>query len=318
MYATHGATGDGYGSSIAMNQDGSIIAVGAPDRSVVIAPPSSITIPAVGAVYLEYGPGYNTEQAYGGELSTGDYHTDTGFELFGASVALDANGVTLAVGEPGYDPSGSSAGAIDLFTTGTGAPLAHLTASDAGTADTLGVSVAISADGKVVVGGAPDKTGSFANQGAAYVFSGANYGAQKKLLATGPAGSDYFGYSVAVNATGSTVAVGTFNTNKVFVYGDTGYGLSQTITGNSPSTHFGAGLALSADGSTLVSGAPSEKDGAISGAGIVHIFTLQLPSPLPPVQPVGPTHPGPIPPVPGRQPPGPTNPNPPNPLPAHR
>lgn len=298
-----------------MNQDGSIIAVGAPGQSAVI---QNSTFPNVGALYLEYGTGYSSQQEYDGDLPQGA--TDQGGEALGTSVALDSVGVTLAGGEPGYSlTAGPGGGAIDVFnTSGRGSRLALLTASDAGTDDQLGDYVAVSADGKVVIGGAPYQINTFNNQGAAYVFSGANYGAQKKLLATNPADSDYFGYGVTVNGTGSTVAVGTFNKSKVFVYSGAGYALSQTVTGNVANTHFGDSVALSADGSTLALGAPGEPDGAISRAGIIHVLTQQTPKPLPSPRPGGSPQGGAHPPPPPPRPGGSPQPRTPAPVPAGR
>ncbi|MGC8493336.1 MAG: FG-GAP repeat protein, partial [Syntrophobacteraceae bacterium] len=91
---------------------------------------------------------------------------------------------------------------------------AELTASGDAPYDSLGWSVAVSADGKTVVAGAPEATvGANSCQGAVYVFkepaSGWANGTQAaRLTASDGAADDQLGHSVAMSADGATVIAG--------------------------------------------------------------------------------------------------------------
>ena len=88
---------------------------------------------------------------------------------------------------------------------------AALLADDTGSKDSFGYSVSVSGDGSYAVVGAPDKVGAAgAGQGAAYVFlrSGTTWMQQAKLLASDPADSDRFGYSVSISDNGNYVMAG--------------------------------------------------------------------------------------------------------------
>ncbi len=133
------------------------------------------------------------------DAASGDY--------FGVSVSV--SGETVVVGSDGdINDGGTYAGSAYVFTQsgGTWNEQAKLTASDAGTSDRFGRSVAVSGD-TVVVGSLFDND-SGSNSGSAYVFarSGAIWSEQAKLTARDAAKEDWFGASVAVS--GNTVVVG--------------------------------------------------------------------------------------------------------------
>jgi hypothetical protein len=156
-------------------------------------------------------------------------NTKAGYQ-FGAAIAI--SGDTLVVGAPGEssnatgvngDASNTSApvsGAVYVFVRNGGvwSQQAYLKASNTGTGDSFGYSVALSGDTLVV--GAPYEDSSAAgingnaadngafDSGAAYVFvRGAGGWSQEAYLKASNTGSgDRFGYSVSVS--GDTVAVG--------------------------------------------------------------------------------------------------------------
>jgi hypothetical protein len=125
----------------------------------------------------------------------------TGYYPVGRSVAV--SGGTIVIGGP------ANPGAAYVF-TGAGATWteqATLTASDGGATNLLGTSVAI-ADGTIVVGAPAATVAGQANQGAAYVFTGAGpaWTLHAKLTAaSGDAGAQ-LGTSVALS--GTTVVAG--------------------------------------------------------------------------------------------------------------
>ncbi len=166
--------------------------------------------------------------------------SDTGvFDWFGKSVALSADGSTMAVGaddgisdllfeaiEAKSKVGISLTGDVHVFTHdsgGTWAQQAYITASNADYPDLFGSSVALSADGTTLAVGAwgessattgvnGDGTDNSAWQsGAAYVFTrdgGGTWTQQAYVKASNTDQGDRFGWSVALSANGATLAVG--------------------------------------------------------------------------------------------------------------
>ncbi len=103
---------------------------------------------------------------------------------------------------------------------------------------------------------------------------------------------DQFGYTVALNNDGATLAVGAYgeasNAGAVYVFVNSNGTWSQqtilTASNTATGMHFGSSVSLSADGNTLVVGAPYESSNAIgingdpnntaaTNSGAVYIFT---------------------------------------------
>ena len=221
-YVKASSTGalDYFGTSVAVSADGNTLAVGASGES------------GSGAVYVFTRSGTTwSQQAYLKASNAG-----AGDE-FGRSVALSADGHTLAVGAPREassatgingnerDNSTSVSGAVYVFTrTGTAwSQQAYVKASNAGAWDAFGHAVALSADGNTLAASAPweasSATGINGNQaddsadysGAVYVFmrSGATWSQQAYVKASNSDAYDYFGEALALSADGhSTLAVG--------------------------------------------------------------------------------------------------------------
>ncbi|MBK8171865.1 MAG: integrin [Sandaracinaceae bacterium] len=159
-------------------------------------------------------------------------------DSFGYTVALSADGNTLAVGAPNEDSNATgvggaeaddtagSSGAVYVFTrTGeTWTQQAYIKASNAGTGDHFGSKVSLSADGNTLAIGAPDEdsnaTGVGGNQtdnsagfaGAVYVFARAagTWTQDAYVKASNTAGQDFFGTAVSLSADGNTLAVGAY------------------------------------------------------------------------------------------------------------
>jgi hypothetical protein len=159
-------------------------------------------------------------------------------DQFGVSVALSADGSTLAVGARNEDSnatglngnqadnSASDSGAVYVYTRsgGTWSQQAYVKASNTGASDLFGWSVALSADGSTLAVGAygesSNATGvngdqannSAAMSGAVYVYTrgGGTWSQQAYVKASNTGAGDFFGVSVALSADGSTLAVGAF------------------------------------------------------------------------------------------------------------
>ena len=198
----------------------------------------------------------------------------------GGTMAISSDGSTLVAGAAGankayvFTKSGSTwSQAAELTTTG-------LTASPA-----VGVPVAVSSNGSTIVVGSPYQTlAGNSEQGAVYVFtkSGSTWSRTAELTASDGAAGDTLGNSVAVSASGLTIAAGapvhTDQQGAVYVFTNSGSKWSQAakLTVSSGAANFqeflGWSVALSADGSTLVSGAPNQTDffGDYTGAAFVY------------------------------------------------
>jgi hypothetical protein len=254
-------TGGAFGMALALSADGNTLAVGAHAESGVstgIDGDQNIGKDGInsGAVYVfARGAGNTwTQQAYV-KASNAEFE-----DHFGSSVALSANGDTLAVGAPLEDSaatgvngnaasnSASGSGAVYVFSrSGTQwSQQAYVKASNTEADDNFGSSVALSGDGSTLAVGAPAED------------------------------------SAATGIDGNQASNGATNSGAVYVFvrngsawGQQGYlKASNTDTAVLAADQFGAVLALSADGNTLAVGAAGE-DGsgnALSGSGAAYVF----------------------------------------------
>ena len=342
---------DRFGSAVAFNADGTLLAVGAPlDKGATNSGSSSSTY-GYGAVHLFK----LADSAWSKTGTVGFGYTGTGSldltgtlattDNFGSAVALNGDGTLLAVGAP-YDDGNSyyDFGAVYLFTMGTSfaSPVrvgtigygyvANLDESDTNTTDNsnlnvstlnsydyFGSAVALTADGSRLAVGVPYDDGgdiSSGDSGAVHLFAFANgqFGTPSRLSSIGVGysavgglqnelgGSDYFGSSVAFNADGTRLAVGSpaddgvadsktsSGAVRVFTFADNtfaeGFGIGVLGNGRLPSNvsfpkvttndRFGSAVALSDDATRLAVGAPGD-DGANNDrgdSGAVHLFSF--------------------------------------------
>jgi len=319
LKASNADLGDGFGSSVALAADGNTLAVGAPGESSsatgIGGDETDNSAKFSGAVYVFTRNGTSwAQQAY----LKASYH-DAGLDFFGAdtgdwfgrSIALAADGNTLAVGAfyedsratgidgDETDNSTRNSGAVYVFTrSGTSwTQQAYVKASntDGGPTDEgpivpdgdlFGYSIALAADGNTLAVGAPgesssatgiggDETDNSAtNSGAVYVFtrSGASWAQQAYVKASNTGRYDGFGSSVTLAADGNTLAVGATgeNSGAVYVFTRSGASWAQQAYVKASNTNendgggFGRSIALAADGNTLAVGAPYGDSGAVS------------------------------------------------------
>ncbi len=216
---------DWFGKSVALSADGSTMAVGADDGISdllfeAIDAKSKVGISLTGDVHVftHDSGGTWAQQAYITASNAG--YPD----FFGSSVALSADGTTLAVGAwgessattgvngDGTDNSAWQSGAAYVFTRdsgGTWIQQAYIKASNTASEDWFGWSVTLSADGATLAVGATGESSGRAS-GAAYVFtrdSGGTWTQQAYIKASNTDSGDWFGQSVALSADGATLAV---------------------------------------------------------------------------------------------------------------
>jgi cysteine-rich repeat protein len=332
--ASNTGSNDTFGAHVALSADGSTMAIAADAEDSaatgINGNQADNSTRNAGAVYVFTRVGATwQQQAYIKASNTG---MD---DSFGWSIALSADGSTMAVGAFGEDSSATGingnqasesdvdAGAVYVFTRSgtTWSQQAYVKASNTGAGDEFGFSVAVSADGATMAVGAPfedssskgvngNQTNDLAqNSGAVYVFtrSGTTWSQQAYVKASNTEASDDFGSDVALSGDGATLVVGAdreasaatgINGNQAdnsapgsgaaYAFTRSGTTWSQQAYIKASSTgsgdQFGRHLVLSSDGSTLAVGAFGEAsaatgingnqaDNSASGSGAAYVFT---------------------------------------------
>lgn len=312
LKASNTGVDDGFGNSVAI--DGDLIAIGAAgedsNATTINGDESNNDAGNSGAVYLFRLVGDTWVQ----EAYLKSSNSDAG-DLFGAPLAID--GDTLVVGAMSDEVSSTEAGSAYVFvhSGGVWTEQARLNATEYGTRDNFGSSVAISGDTIVVgassedgsatgVNGVVDNDGN--NSGAAYVFSrsGTSWTQVAYLKASNTDPEDRFGNTVAIS--GNTIVVGSVNergsvgginpvsnndilrTGAVYVFVDNGAGWEPqaTIKAAAPTFNdeFGHRVALRGDLLAVAawkeSGSSTGLDGdesadGAASSGAVYLFTRE-------------------------------------------
>ena len=268
------ANGNQSGYSVALSNDGSIVAVGEWRTASLRG--------QVRVFELSGGSWVQKGSSLAGE-AVGDY--------FGGSVSLSNDGLTLAVGAPENDGNGTSSGHVRVFTFSGGDWVQRTPDIDGASGnDLFGSAVALSGDGAVVAVGAPTDANinGDASAGQVTVFShnGTTWvqrGARGQM--EGVAFGDQAGRvnSVANKDDGSTVAVGSrtrdipgsSNVGSVEVYDYDGSAWGQrgaTQYGDNAEDRLGYAVALNASGSVVAAGAIFHDVDSLSNAGRAHVF----------------------------------------------
>jgi hypothetical protein len=198
LTASDAGSGDIFGVSCALSDDGTVLAVGSREWDG--------TAGDQGAIYIYDWSGSAWVQR-GSVLVASDAGTS---DQFGISCALSDDGTVLVVGADHWDAEG----AVYIYDWSGSAWVQRgsvLTASDAGTLDGFGRSCALSDDGTVLAVGANAWDGTAGNQGAIYIYdwSGSAWVQRGSVLVASDAGAgDGFGSSCALSDDGTVLAVG--------------------------------------------------------------------------------------------------------------
>jgi filamentous hemagglutinin family protein len=261
--------GDAFGSAVAFDATGTLLAVGAPNDDGL-----GNSNLGSGAVHLfQFSGSGNAQATLLGTMGSGytggknvNVSLDAG-DAFGSAIALSANGTRMAVGaknDDGYGNRVTDSGAVHLFSfsdsafsggartgsigygyTGTG----NLAVNTLDYVDRFGSAVAFNADGTLLAVGAPLDKG--ATNG--YTSADSGYGAVHL-------------FKLVDNTWSKTGTIG---------YGYSGSG-SLGVSSLANTDNFGTAVSLNADGTQLAAGAPND-DGASNNCydcGAVHLFTL--------------------------------------------
>ncbi len=324
---------DGFGTSVAVSADGSVVAVGTTAEGSVATgidgDQTDESAADAGAVYVYR----RTAVSWVQDAYVKASNTDAG-DLFGGAVALSANGAVLVVGAIEEDSNATGVGGdqADDMATRSGAAYvfrydgsdwmqeAYLKASNTDIDDEFGRAVDISDDGTTIAVGAHAERSiaagvggdqldnSLARRGAVYVFrrGGTGWTQEAYVKASNPMFSSRFGQALALDESGSLLAVGAPNEDS----DATGIGGNQTnsrsldsgavyvfrrssglwaqeayvkASNTGSNDTFGSAVALGAGGDVLAVGALGERSSASGidgdetdddffGAGAVYVF----------------------------------------------
>lgn len=279
LYPPAGTTGQ-FGASIALSEDGSVAAIGAPGGG-----PGTT---AVGTVYVfEAAPAAPAGAGAGG-TSQLSYPTAPSATIpapggiggkFGFSVALTYDGSTLVAGAPVAGDGEAFVFTRQGSTWATSPSASLLPTAGTDNGGEFGSSVALSSTGADAVVGAPGAGASYS--GAAYLFQSTAAGgwpSRPALMFSGPLqdGAE-FGNSVALSAAGDEVLIGapaagpSFD-GEAYLYQETlgAWPLQPgTIFAGPPgsSAWLGTSVALAANGQVALMGGP------IAAAGAAYLYS---------------------------------------------
>ena len=198
LTADDGDTGDSFGMSVSVSDDGSTAIIGA-------SADDNTNGPQAGSAYVFDG----SSESWGQQAKL---IPDDGarMDFFGKSVALSSDGTTAIIGAVGdWDQNGDKTYVFEA-TEESWVQQATLT-DDGDRTDRFGVSAAVSNDGTTaIVGAFYDDNQNGEDAGAVYVFkkSGESWTREVKHISDDGDPEDSFGYAVAMSSDGTTAVVG--------------------------------------------------------------------------------------------------------------
>jgi FG-GAP repeat len=307
--ASNPGDGANFGSSVVLSRDGNTMAVAAyyesSNATGINGNQADRSIPEAGAVYIFTRAGTTwSQQAYIKPSNTGQAAVGDGFaegDQFGYSLALSADGNTLAVGAIGEDSnatgingdqsdnSANQSGAAYVFTRAgtTWSQQAYIKSSMTRPNVLFGYSIGLSANGDTLAVAEYDAD---RGQGALYVLtrSGGAWSHQARIKADNAENGDSLGYSMAISDDGNTIAAGAADEDclipginpagcdkdqpqdhsagaaYVFVRNGTTWTQQVFLKSSNPAHEdwFGVRIAISGDGNTVAVAAPNEDSAA--------------------------------------------------------
>ena len=209
----------------------------------------------------------------------------------GWSVALSADGTRVAIGARYNDGNGSNSGHVRVYEWNGTIWVQKGEDIDGEAAGHSGFSVALSSDGTRMAIGAPFNNGNGSDSGHVriYDWSGAAWVQQGQDI-DGEAAGDQSGWSVALSAYGTRVAIGAHrnrghraDSGHVRIYdwdGAAWVQKGQDIDGEDGADLSGHSVSLSADGTRVAIGAINNDAGRGYDIGHVRVYDYPIPAPL--------------------------------------
>ena len=238
--APNPASGDRFGSSVAVRGNTAIVGAGRADNGA-------------GAAYI-------FDVTTGGQLhklQAADAHSNA---WFGCSVAIDDD--FAIVGAKSHEHGGSTPGSAYVYDTATGAQLLELVPSDAAVHDQFGISVGISGGIAIVGAHGDDDLGSAS--GSVYLFDVTTGEQLAKLHAPDGRSGDRFGWSVALS--GNIAVIGADGDDDGGSYSGSAYVFDITtgeqlakLTGSDPGMWRYFGFSVGINDGTVIVGAPGNR-----------------------------------------------------------
>jgi hypothetical protein len=280
------ASGDWFGQSVAMSADGKTIAIGASRNDNANGTDS-------GHVRV-----YSINTTSSGWIQVGsDIIGEAMNDISGYSVAISADGKTIAIGAPAnYNTNGVDSGHVRVYAfnvmTGSWKKVGvDIDGKAAG--DNSGASVTMSGDGKTIAIGSPfhDGLDIAVGVGQVRVFSlnsiSGNW-AQVGIDIDGEASGDVFGLSVAISMDGKRLVIGATGNDvngmdagyvRVYSINTTSGSLTQVgmaIYGKAAGDQFGNSVAISSNGNVIAVGATYNDNVRGANSGQVRVYSFNI------------------------------------------
>ncbi len=248
-----GKANDWFGSSISINGDGTIVAVGAHWNSDNGQQSGHVLV-------FE---NINNDWEQKGDTLKGE----TSGDIFGTSVSISNDGMTLAIGAPGHTSAGAAY--IYRFSNNTWNLLGNKITGE-NTGDQSAGSISLSSDGSRVAIGAERNSdnGSYAGQIRVFEYINEVWTQRGEDIDGFP--DDWMGFSVSMSADGKTVAAGApWNSEhkefsgKVAVYREDKnkwIPKGNKIFGDDKNDIAGYSVCINADGTVIIVGAPGDDE----------------------------------------------------------
>ncbi|GAB1856450.1 hypothetical protein MHTCC0001_12850 [Flavobacteriaceae bacterium MHTCC 0001] len=261
---------DGFGTSVSLSSNGSIIAIGAlNDNTNGIGSGQVKVYENINGIWTQLGNDINGEAEGDGS---------------GGSISLSSDGTIVAIGARGNDGNGNNSGHVRIYKNinGIWTQLGNDIDGEA-EGDESGGSISLSSDGTIVAIGARANTRT---TGHVRIYS-YDMGVWTQIGEDidGERFNDFSGMSVSLSSDGSVVAIGAFlndgngtSSGHVRVYKNelgTWTQIGDDIDGAQPGERLGNSVSLSSDGSILAIGA----DNAVAGGvqpGLTRIYKNML------------------------------------------
>ncbi|MDP4950669.1 MAG: T9SS type A sorting domain-containing protein, partial [Flavobacteriales bacterium] len=251
--------------------DGSIIAIGAPRSDGIANNSGHVRVfENIGGSWIQIGQDIDGEQEQG---------------RLGNSVALNGEGNIVAIGASQNDENGTNTGEVKVYENidGTWTQLGGDINGVVEFEDS-GSEVALSQVGNIMAISSPSSNANGLHSGLVRIFEYlGGVWTQIGEDINGEASEDYFGWSIALSASGNVIAIGAlwnddngFNSGHVKIYQNIGgewTQIGENINGEAASDESGFSVDISDDGSTVAIGAKAN-DGNGDFSGHVRVFDL--------------------------------------------
>ena len=249
--------------SSSLSNDGTVLAVGAPDNAdngLNAGKASIFTYNTASSSWIQVGNDIKGQNA-------GDY--------FGISIKLSDDGSIVAIGANGVDENGNDSGQVQIFEnianvwTQVGSEINGVSEKDLS-----GSTIDLSGDGSILAIGAQLNDDNGEDSGHVRIFKNES-GTWKQLgqTITGEASGDFSGSSISLSEDGETIAIGARKHDgingvdsghiKVYSFDSSSSNWIQKgkdIYGESVSEYLGQSISLSSDGKSIAIGSPTSND----------------------------------------------------------